>query len=342
MHLRQKLETIGFASNHEDMSTYTYSSDKGMAFLWVHVDDGVLMAKNDDLLHTLQSRLTDIITMKWDDRLSSIVGISVSHRNGAYSLSQPALIDKILLTNDSLLTSSTPLSDTSLTSNLLDKPDTDYLHRIGMLLYLAQGTRPDILFAVHYLARFSLNPDATHFLALTKLIRYIRLTQHFKLILRPTASSYPLQTYVDANWGGEGAWLSHGFLTTLWDALVNWGSKRQTCVARSTCQAEYMALSMGAMESLWLQNLLNRLLPGTCPAILSDNQAAVKIASDKASMKNSRHIDREFHYVNELLRLGRVEIRWIPGTAQYADVFTKALGNLKHRTFTDSFFSELV
>lgn len=96
---------------------------------------------------------------------------------------------------------------------------------------------------------------------------------------------------------------------------------------------------MAAMESLWLQNLLDRLIPSSCPAILSDNQAAVKIASDKASMKNSWHIDREFHFINELLRLGRLDIRWIQGADQHADIFSKALGNVKLRNLTDSFLS---
>jgi hypothetical protein len=81
----------------------------------------------------------------------------------------------------------------------LQEPDWSYLLYIGVLLYLAQGTRPDILFATHFLARFSLNPDESRWTAVRKLIAYVRATEHFELQVEPVKSGQPLKIYVDAS-----------------------------------------------------------------------------------------------------------------------------------------------
>lgn len=208
-----------------------------------------------------------------------------------------------------------------------------------MFLYLAQGSRPDLSFAVNYLACFALCPDGTHWMALNRLIHYLRRTKDLQLRLLPAnEDECPLKTYVDASWGGEGARSIHGFITTLWNSPIAWGAKRQQCVARSTCQAEYIALSYAAVETLSLRNLLHKFLPGIQPRLLSDNQAATKIATDRLSMKRTRHIDREFHYINELLRKNELDLCRIKGTEQLGDIFTKALGPVKQREFLNRFF----
>lgn len=195
---------------------------------------------------------------------------------------------------------------------------------------------------VNYLARFSPNPNSTHWNALTKLIQYLRKTKNLALRLEPTVDEkHPLKTYVDANWGGEGARSSHGFIATLWGSPIHWGSRKQQCVAWSTCQAEYMALFYAATETLWLGNLAAKLIPNLLPIILCDNQAATKIASDKSSMKNTRHIDRKFHFINEHLRLKKLQLQSIQGTDQLADIFTKRLGSNQQQRFLQHFFKPI-
>ncbi|KNZ45773.1 hypothetical protein VP01_7816g1, partial [Puccinia sorghi] len=78
-----------------------------------------------------------------------------------------------------------------------------------------KGTRPDISFATHYLARFSFNPDQTHWAALRRLIAYVQSTQHFELKIERDNSPDPLKVYVDASWMGERAQSHQGFMATL-------------------------------------------------------------------------------------------------------------------------------
>ena len=144
-----------------------------------------------------------------------------------------------------------------------------------------------------------------------------------------------MNTYVDANWGGEGGRSVHGFFTLAWGAPVSWSSKRQSCVARSTCQAEYMALSFGAKDGQWISSLARQLIPIDPPNLLSDNKSAIAISSDCATRKNHRHVEREFHTINELLHLHKVVISWIGTDEQLADVLTKALGWQKLKEFLE-------
>ncbi|KAI7961043.1 hypothetical protein MJO28_001532 [Puccinia striiformis f. sp. tritici] len=338
LYLKQQLAEIDFFPNPEDQSTYTFKQGNEVAFLWIHVDDGMLTASSPQLLLRLQDRLSSLLDLKWDKVLASIIGIRVRETAGGFFLDQPMLIDKLLSLDPSNITTRTPLASSDLTSNPAVKMDIPYLSRIGSLLYLSQGTRPDITYAVNFLARFSMNPDDSHWKALNHLISYIRYSSRLSLPIianQATPRDDCITTFVDANWGGEAGRSVHGFFTLAWDAPVSWSSKRQSCVARSTCEAEYMALSFGAKDGQWLTSLVQQLFPVNPPALLSDNRLAIAISSDCATCKNHRHIEREFHTINELLYLNKVVINWIGTNEQLADILTKALGWQKLKEFLE-------
>ncbi|KAI7934875.1 hypothetical protein MJO29_016138 [Puccinia striiformis f. sp. tritici] len=302
LHLKSKLASIGFVPNLEDQSTYIYRSGSDMAFLWVHVDDGLFTASSTRLMNLLKSKLNSVLDLKWDDKLSSIVGLRVKEVDGGFALDQPMLIDKIINMNPSNIKSRTPLPSSDLVSNPSKEMDLDYMSRVGCLLYLSMGSRPDITFSVNFLARFSMAPDSSHWAALEHLISYLRYSARLTLpIVASDQSQDDITTFVNANWGGEGARSVHGFISKLWGAPVSWSSKRQTCIARSTCQAEYMALSFASKDACYISSLLSGFFTLPPPLILSDNKAAVHISKDCGTRKEHRHVDREFHIINELL-----------------------------------------
>jgi hypothetical protein len=293
------------------------------------VDDGLFTASSSALLATLCNRLDGVLDLKWDEQLARIVGLRVREVQGGFLIDQPMLVQKILGLSPSAIKTRTPISSTDLVLQPSGEMDKDYLSRISCLLYLLQGSRLDITFSVNFLAWFSLSPDASHWRALEHLISYIRFTSHLSL---PLLSSSPapdndcVTTYVDANWGGEAACSVHGFFSFAWGAPISWLSKRQSCVARSTCQAEYMALSFASKDACFLNSLMAKFLSIRPPLILSDNKAAVHISSDCGTRKEHRHVDHKFHIITELLFQEKVRLEWISTTRQMADIFTKALG----------------
>ncbi|MBW0522755.1 hypothetical protein O181_062470 [Austropuccinia psidii MF-1] len=108
---------------------------------------------------------------------------------------------------------------------------------------------------------------------------------------------------------------------------------RQITVASSTCQAEYIAMSFASKECLWLSHLFLPVLGQIVPKIYSDNKAAISIADNTASRKQTRHLIREFNLINEHIVTKKIDLSWVSTHDQLADIFTKALGQLKVNSF---------
>jgi hypothetical protein len=209
-----------------------------------------------------------------------------------------------------------------------------YLSLIGSLSYLAVGTRPDIAFTVNYLARFSAKPLAIHWTALKHLLRYVLGTRGNGLFFKSGDPNDGIDAYCDANWGGECSRSTHGYVIFLFGCPVAWASRRQSCVATSTCHAEYMSLGTTARELVWVIQLVEEMLGIKFKGkMMCDNTAAVKVAKDLHMTKRSHHVAREFHYVNELIYDGIVEVLWIDGRNQRADIMTKPLGHILFNFF---------
>ncbi len=128
-------------------------------------------------------------------------------------------------------------------------------------MYVMLGTRPDITFAVSVVSRYASNPDSTHEKALKRIFRYLRGTIALKLTYQGALSE--LSGYTDADWAGDyGTRRStSGYVFSLGSAAISWSSKRQTTVALSTCEAEYMGQTQAVKEAIWLERLLNDLAP---------------------------------------------------------------------------------
>ncbi|MBW0498090.1 hypothetical protein O181_037805 [Austropuccinia psidii MF-1] len=282
-HLSSMLRDMGFVSNQEDQSSYVYRMGNDVAMMWVHVDDGVLTANSEQVMDRLKSDLQARLQLKWDKGIHSIVGVEVARDGGQFFLHQPALIDKVCGLKPSNITALQPLPDMDLELNPATNIDPEYLSRIGMLLYLAQATRPDIMFSVNYLARFLMGTTSKHWAALEHLINYLRGTRNKKLGIETDETEVGLKIFVDANWGGEGSRSQHGFIGFLWGAPISWNSKQQTCVASLTCQAEYMALSLAARAGMWITQRMSAIQQGMVPALLLDNKAAIQIATNSGS-----------------------------------------------------------
>ncbi|MBW0499377.1 hypothetical protein O181_039092 [Austropuccinia psidii MF-1] len=284
-HLQNVLKKFDFQSNPEDPSTYTYNRADRKAILWVHIDDGVIGASSEQ--HC------------WHNNKKT---------DGGFELCQLALIRKLCSLDASNITASQPLPSMDLVSGKARTIDKDYLSWIGMILYVAQATSPDIMYAVNFLARFSMNTTDWHWMALDRLINYVQGTSTKSSILRPSHKQDVLNVFVDANWGGRGSRSQHGYVGLLWGAPIMWNSKKHTCISLSTCQAEYIAMLYASKECLWIGQGLIGIAGHFTPTLLSDNKAAIQIAGDSGSRKNSRQIRWEFHLKNELLMTNQIKI----------------------------------
>ena len=159
-------------------------------------------------------------------------------------------------------------------------------------MYAATSTRPDIAFAVSILSQFMKNPGQTHWEAVKDVMRYLKGTADLKLTLG--GKDRGLEAYVDADWASQ----SHrhsmsGYTVLLHGAPVAWSARKQSILALSTAEAEYIALTAVGREVLYLQALIQELYePPTPPiSVYCDNQGAIALASHSKFHARTKHID---------------------------------------------------
>ena len=108
---------------------------------------------------------------------------------------------------------------------------------------------------------------------------------------------------------------------------MTWCSKRQTSVALSTIEAEYMALSQATQEAVWLRRLLEELVKESqSPTmIMEDNQGAISTAFNPVFLHKTKHIHIRYHYVRESIADNIVDVVYCPSAEMTADALTKPL-----------------
>ena len=122
-----------------------------------------------------------------------------------------------------------------------------YQSAVGKLLYLSGWTRPDITFAVSNATRFCSRPSKEHWVAVKRILRYLKGTINYGLMYSRSSGSdgKMMIGYSDANWAGDvnDRKSTSGYLFMVSGVPISWKSKKQTCVALSTAEAEYIALA---------------------------------------------------------------------------------------------------
>jgi len=134
---------------------------------------------------------------------------------------------------------------------------------------------------------------------------------------------------VDPDYAND--WISRrsraGRIIYLNNDVVAYGSRLQPSVARSSTEAEYMAMSMACKELRWTKNILLSIgLRVASPIeVYEDNQPAAELAKHAMSMKRSRHMDIAHHWIRHYVANGTIKIVYQHTSIQRADGMTKAL-----------------
>ena len=133
--------------------------------------------------------------------------------------------------------------------------------------------------------------------------------------------------YADAGWVGDILKSTSGSLFLLGGAAITWKSNKQTCIALSTAEAEYVALSAAAQEAVWLQQLTSDLLNRSIQEkiIFEDNQSAICVAKNQQTHGRTKHIDIKYHFIRELVETDRIKLAYWPSADMVADILTKGL-----------------
>ena len=135
-----------------------------------------------------------------------------------------------------------------------------YQQIVGSLQYAAGGTIPDIAYTEITIAKFCHQPMELHMTGAKHVLRYLKQTRNLKLTYVKN-SPEAIIGYFDADWAGDmqDRRSTSGNVFLLGGGAITWSSRKQSSVALSTVEAEYMALSVANQEAVWLRQLQDEL-----------------------------------------------------------------------------------
>lgn len=264
------------------------------------------------------------------------VGLSISRNRHERTLyvSQPDYIRKILQRFHMLdcLPKNLPADPGTRLQKKTEENSTEkfpYREAVGSLMYLGLASRPDISFAVGQISQFCENPGADHWSAVRRILAYLKGTMDYGI--RYGSTKNELIGYCDSDYAGDPSSRrsTSGFIFLLHGGPVAWSSRRQSCVALSTTEAEFVASSEATREGVWLGRLMGDITPGWKGPIriMCDNKSAVDLIKNPVYHQRSKHIDVRYYFVRERQEAGDIDVQQISTYDQLADPLTKPLPN---------------
>ncbi|TYJ96195.1 Retrovirus-related Pol polyprotein from transposon TNT 1-94 [Cucumis melo var. makuwa] len=135
-----------------------------------------------------------------------------------------------------------------------------YASIVGSLLYAQTYTRPNISFAKGMLGRYQSNPRMDHWKAMKKVLRYLQGTKDYMLTYK-RFDHLEVIGYSDSNFFGcvDIRKSTFGYLFLLVEGAISWKSAKQSVIAASTMEAEFVACFEATVHGLWLQNFISEL-----------------------------------------------------------------------------------
>ena len=195
-------------------------------------------------------------------------------------------------------------------------------------MYIAGCTRPDIQFAANQLGKYMSNPMDKHMQITKRVVRYLKQTLDAKLIYRNDAES-GIVICADSNFDGDKRSLSTSGVTVFHGRnLIYWSSVKQELVVKSTCEAEINAITEGATEAKYFQELMAELVEHESElpiVIFNDSRPALDTLASGGKHARTKHYKRRINYVKKLQAIGVIEVKHEGTKEMVADAFTKAL-----------------
>ncbi|CAB4042840.1 Hypothetical predicted protein [Paramuricea clavata] len=304
--LDEHLKPIGFTQTESDPCIYVKEEDGDIFVVAIHVDDIILAGKTDEKIAKVKESIAERFQVKDMRELKYILGLQVIQEDGKVWISQPtytaSIIKKYGMENCKPV--ETPVD---LSSKLVSAMEDSELNNV---------------------AKFSANPTNEHWTAVKRIFRYLKGTVNYGLLYSENANP-DCVGFSDADWAGDlnDRKSTSGYTFQINGAAVSWRSKKQTCVALSTAEAEYVALSAAAQEALWMRQLLTDLNVNIDEpmTIYEDNQSAIAMSKNPQFHGRSKHIDIKYHFVRDQVEKKTLTVLYCPTGSMLADLFTKGI-----------------
>lgn len=359
--LRDKLvNKLDFVQSRYDECVFY----RGRMIYVLYTDDSILAGPDKaEIERTVQQMKEANLNITIEGDLTDFLGVNIDRKeDGTIHLTQPKLIEQVIsdlrMTGSDVKAKSIPMASSRVLSRHLTSQSFDnsfnYRSVVGKLNYIERGTRPDIAYAVHQCARFSIDPKREHGDAIRWIARYLLGTKD-KGIIFNADSKRSLEVFVDAdfagNWDKELAGFDkdtarsrHGYIIYFAGIPITWKSQLQQEIALSSCESEITGYSYALREAIPIIELLREMQERGFKVefdkakvickVFEDNMGAVEIARTPRARPRTKHINNRLFHFYDYVERGDIETHHIPTEDQPADILTKPLPEdafVKHR-----------
>jgi hypothetical protein len=309
----------------------------------VYVDDVLFLGANKKDISSLKERFMQIWECRDLGDMQEFLHMHIVKSKGHILIDQVDYLHKVLqrfkLINAK--TVPTPLPEGYQPLPNKDPPNLELCSQfqqvIGSLLYIMIGTRPDIAYAVTKLSQYGANPNKDHLDRAMYICHYLLGTSDYALVYNGKSDG-GLLAYADSDWASDPITRKSttGYLVKLANGVFCWNSRAQKSIALSSTEAEYMSLADTSRQLVWIQSLFEEIGIILAPIPLcGDNQGSIFLASNPVQEKHIKHIDICYHYIHEVICTKKIELFFIEGSENPADLFTKNLGRIKFQKFRE-------
>jgi Reverse transcriptase (RNA-dependent DNA polymerase) len=338
----------GFIKSEVDPCLLIREDEYGIVYLGLYVDD-ILMVGTQQAINEAVKDLKNKYAIKDLGTIKEYVGVTISKEKGELSLNQPDIINKLeskffneikdLKVYDTPAGMQDKIIRPEESSVLLSYEDQkNFRSGVGSLLYLVKHSRPDVANAVRNLSKVMDGATAAHQKILHRAIKYICDTRDRSLFLRPVnikGRFWDIEAFCDSDWAAmeNNRKSVTGFVVYVNGALVSWKSKQQEVTAKSSTEAEYIAMASVCTEVLFIKQLLESINIGvkTPIKINIDNTGAIMLLENESISHRTKHIDVRTHFMRDLKEDNIIKVEYINTKFNHADPYTKnVVGNDYH------------
>ena len=243
-----KMKEMRFNQTTSDPCIYVSKGQEPFV-IGIYVDDILLSGRCKNQINEVKLSLAKNFNVKNLGELSYFLGVKIlqGRKAGTIWIGQPICTEGVLekdgMKNCKPVASSADagLKLTKGTEHSEYVEEKHYQSMVGSLLYLSMRTCPDIAFAVRRAAHFCSKPTTQHLTAVNRVLRYLRGSRHYGLLFKRNGFK-SITGNSDADWGGDiiDSKSTTGYLFQIGGAAITWQSKKQSCIALSTAEVEYI------------------------------------------------------------------------------------------------------
>ncbi|GKC00221.1 retrovirus-related pol polyprotein from transposon TNT 1-94 [Tanacetum coccineum] len=307
------------------------TSDGKLLFVNIYVDDLLCTGNDERMLDEFKCSMKGEFEMTDMGKMRYFLGIEVFQSQAGIHVSQQKYAVEILARFNMLDCNAVvnPIVPGCKLKMEEGEPMNETLFKslVGSLMYITT-TRPDIQFVVSYISRFVSKPTEVHFAAAKRVLRYLQGTLDYGIWYKRGGTGR-MEVFTDSDFAGDhnDRKSTSGYLV-LWDeAAVSWSSKKQSIVALSSTEAEYVAAASCACQVIWIRGILKELGMKQEDGIVikCDNTSTIKLSKNPVFHGKCKHIGVKFHFLRDLVGKGTAELQHVGTKEQIADIFTKPL-----------------